>query len=403
MCSNSISTLIYLCFCTISVYSQNNLLKICHEFTKSTARSPYFKYIDNDYAMSKELFCLKTNNQMRMCDMNGRRFPDSVECKTTRHKNRHCPDELFEIRSHGNKPLCLKVSTKVQAYNEEFCYGSNTIIPTDLTSKEIFTVTEFLQNKKINQYWLPIKRNNAFMAFEVRLPGKSWRRVLHNNLIQFKNKSDEHCLKHVLNKPSMNNSNNIIVAEPCNTLLDAVCTFKSDVLSSNGCPNGFGALTYRPSVCYGIDWKKSNHEEVHLKEYLQNQNLLTQIFAKYVTEKKQNDFFKIDYFSDTFGDEYSILMNPFGILKIVEKGMEWLPALSKQNIDPTNAIEMLLKMDEKTNSLLLVALNRKYLWVNKKKLSWHKMFYIYRIRYFKKSKGGPRLGKQRAKLLNFSS
>ncbi|XP_037730330.1 uncharacterized protein LOC119560777 [Drosophila subpulchrella] len=307
MFSNSIFTLIYMCFCTFFVYSQNNSLKICDDYIKSTA-----SLNDNDInnAMSEDLLFVKTNHQIfkRICDTNsGRWIPDLVDCKTTISINKHCPDKLYEIRSHSKALLWLKISNEVPAYNEGFCYGSNIIIPTDLTSKEIFKITKFLIKKKINEHWLPTRRNN-------------------NIIIQFKNKSDEHCLKHILNNPNMFNSKNVVVAVPCNIFINAVCIFKSELLSRTGCPNGFGALTYRPHVCFGIDWKKKKHRLFHLKKYLKNRNFLRKIFAKYVTEKKQKDFFKIDCFSGTFGDEYTILMNPFEIIKMVGKMVASIPS-----------------------------------------------------------------------------
>jgi len=318
---------------------------MCYDFIKSTASLNYY---DINNAMCEDLVCLKTNHQIfkRMYDTNtGRWIPYLVDCKTTISIKKHCPDELYEIRSHSNVTICLKISKEVQAYNEEFCYGSNIITPT-----EIFKLTKFFIKKKINEYWLPTRR----MPFKVRLPAKTWRKVLHNKLIQFKNKSDEHCCKHILNNPSMLNSEIVVVAVPCNTFINAVCIFNSELLYSAGCPNGFGALTYRPHDCFGIDWKKKKI-----------QNFPRKMFAKYVTEKKYIYLFKIDYFFGTFGAEYTILMNPFKIIKIVGKGMKWVSALSKQNTEPTNAVKMVLKVDGKTKTLILLAYNRKYLWANK--------------------------------------
>jgi len=112
---------------------------MCYDFIKSTASLNYY---DINNAMCEDLVCLKTNHQIfkRMYDTNtGRWIPYLVDCKTTISIKKHCPDELYEIRSHSNVTICLKISKEVQAYNEEFCYGSNIITPT-----EIFKLTKLI-------------------------------------------------------------------------------------------------------------------------------------------------------------------------------------------------------------------------------------------------------------------
>uniref|UniRef100_A0A6P4EDG8 Uncharacterized protein LOC108038998 n=1 Tax=Drosophila rhopaloa TaxID=1041015 RepID=A0A6P4EDG8_DRORH len=389
MLINSIFKLIFMCLSALPICSKNHSRLKCHDdFTDTTTGLVNWEYKDLSYAISKDLVCLKNKNQIliRMCDTNtGLWIPESVDCKMKINKNTYCPDELFELRWLRKVPLCIKISTTLQAYNEQFCYGSNIIMPIDLTSSEISKVTQFLITKKIKDYWLPVKRNNAFMPFEVRLPGKSWRKVVNKNLIQVKNNSDEHCLKHIVNKQSTNNSKNVIVSVECNTLLSTVCIFKSQLISIVGCPNGFGALIYRPNECYGIDWKKNNYDHVSAKEYFEKRNWLRMIVAIQSKYKNQN-FFKIDYFLDNFGEKYYILMNPYERVKVVSKDIFWIPALSKLIIKSTNSVEMVLQSNENIKTLTLLVYNRNYLWVNKETDIGVKCFTYSKLGFLKNAK-----------------
>ncbi|KAH8344964.1 hypothetical protein KR084_003317, partial [Drosophila pseudotakahashii] len=335
-------------------------IKCLDEYTKSSESTTYWKYKEIRYALSKDLLCQTSDSQIcvRMSDtITGHWIPDLVECKMIKKKNAHSPDELFEIQSLGNNTFCLKISTNLQAYNEEFCYGSNIIIiAMDSTNTEIFTVTEYLIKKNISDYWLPIRRNNAIKPFKVRLAGKSWRKKFNKYLIEFQNRSDAHCLKHILYKQITLNCKNVVVSENCNTFFNAVCIFKSELLSSAGC-----AIDYRSNVCYDIDWKKTTFEHVNVKKYLKKRNWLKKICAKYVTEKQQKAFFEFDHFSDTFGNNYTISMNQFKNGKMFRKAMKWVPALSKQTIEKRTSVQMVLNMVGNYKALVLVANNRKYL------------------------------------------
>ncbi|XP_041566035.1 uncharacterized protein LOC121467806 [Drosophila elegans] len=356
MLSNPVFKLIYLCLYAIPTCSKTTLFGMrikCRDYTETTAGTVYFNYKGLSYKTSKDLMCLK-NNQIfiRLCNTNtGNSIPDIVECNMKKNKNSYCADELFEIRRPNHDTICIKIATALQAYDEQFCYGSNVIIPTDLTNSENSKVTQFLIKKNISDYWFPVRRYNAFIPFEVRLAGKSWRKVVNRNLIQLTNKSDEHCLRHSLNKRSTNNSRNVIVTENCKTFLNTVCIFISQLISIAGWPNGFGALIFRPHESYGIDWRKKTKMHVYAKEYLKKRNWLRTIFTN------------IDYFSDHFGNKYNVLMNTFKMVKVIN--LKWNPALSKRITKSKNPVKMVLKMDGKSNTLIIVVYNRNYLWVHK--------------------------------------
>ncbi|XP_017010335.3 uncharacterized protein [Drosophila takahashii] len=334
---------------------QTKGIKKCHdEYTKSFKGTAYWKYKEIRYALSEDLLCQKRDPHIYVCmcdSITGHWIPDLLECKLIKNENvGQCPDKLFEIQSLRKIRVFFKISTNHQASNEEFCNGSNVLIPMHLTSTEISIVAEYLI-KNISVYWLPTRRNNA------------WKKVFNKNVTQFQMRSDAHCLKHILYKQITLNSKNMVVTEDCNTFLNAVCIFQSELLPE--CPNSYNTLVYRPNVCYDIDWKKMAFEQVNVKKYLKKPNWLRKCIAKYVIRKKQKVFLEMYHFSDTFGDNYSILIYPFQNEKLFGEGMKWVPALAKQTIEQRTSDKMVLKMDGNYKALVLVANNQKYLWVDK--------------------------------------
>lgn len=302
---------------------------------------------------------------MRVCDTNyGHWIPDLIECKIKKNKNLHCPDDLFEIQNVGNIPICLKISTEPKAFNEQFCYGSN-IIAMDLQNFELSKVSQFLKKMNISDFWLPIRRNDELMPYEVRLPGKSWRKEINRSLIHLQNNPNEHCLKHTIYNQTPADFKSQIVSVDCNAFLNAVCIFKSELISNAGCPSGFGALVYQPAVCYGIDWNNTTYEPLDLKEYLKKRNWLRRILAKYVLKKNRHEFFKIDFFiHHSTKMEYVIKMSLSEDFQIISKGLKWIPTLSKQIVKSSSAVEMVLEIDHRSKGVRLVIYNRKYLWKN---------------------------------------
>ncbi|XP_032573141.1 uncharacterized protein LOC116800889 isoform X1 [Drosophila sechellia] len=381
MCSKIISTLVFMCLLPNFTLFQENLTRVCKikcldEFTNTTSGTAYWKYKGIPYAISEDLLCLKSDHQilMRVCDTNyGRWIPDLIECKIKINKNLHCPDDLFEIRNVGKLPICLKISTEPKAFNEQFCYGSN-IIPMDLKSFELSKVSQFLKKMDISEYWLPIRRNNELMPYEVRLPGKSWRKKINRSIIHLKNNPNEHCLKRTISNQTPTDFKSQIVSVDCNAFLNAVCIFKSELISNAGCPSGFGALVYQPAVCYGIDWNNTTSEPLDLKEYLKKRNWLRRILAKYVSKKNRHEFFKIDFFFHHLTEEFVIIMSLSENFQIVSKGLKWIPTLSKKIVKPSSAVEMVLEIDHSSKGLRLVIYNRKYLWGNNSSYAGVKCF-----------------------------
>ncbi|XP_034130486.1 uncharacterized protein LOC117585212 [Drosophila guanche] len=352
---------LYYLWCISCKCIQTNSLHICDDNTTKTNEGlANWKHKGLRYTTSQGVLCWKKDGQLliRECDTNsGHWLPKAVECNEKKNKNVFCPDNLFEIQQNDDDPICLKISTLPEAYNETACYGSNTIIPLDLSSSEMNPIMMILKEKRINEYWLPIKRNNAFMPFMINLPGERWRRVIDEDIPVADFKSDLHCLRHSIDRLTTELSD-------CNTLLHTVCVFKRSFLSNSGCPEGFGALSYQPNECYGINWNEKVQNQVHISEYFEKRNLIRMVLQELIPQEKENYFFKVDSFVDSFSDKYMIIMNKHEDTKVAYENSNWFPVLSKEIIKPLSPLLMKLKFDESLRELILVIYNRNYLWTN---------------------------------------
>ncbi|XP_034659931.1 uncharacterized protein LOC117896032 [Drosophila subobscura] len=355
------SIFLYYLWCISFNFTQTNSLHICDDNTTKTNEGlANWKYKGLRYTTSEGVLCWEKDGQLliRECDTNsGHWLPKAVECIEKTNKNVFCPDDLFEIQQNDDDPICLKISTLPEAYNETFCYGSNIIIPLDLSSSEMTTIMMFLKEKRINEYWLPIKRNSSFMPFMINLPGERWRRVIDEDIPVADFKSDLHCLRHSTDRLTIELSD-------CNIHLHSVCVFKRSLSSNSGCPEGFGALSYQPNECYGINWKEKDQNQVHISEYFEKRNLIRMVLQEMIPQEKDNFFFKVDSFVDSFSDKYMVIMNKHEDTKVAYENSHWFPVLSKQVIEPSSPFLMKLKFDESLRELILVIYHRNYLWTN---------------------------------------
>ncbi|XP_017139769.1 uncharacterized protein LOC108154146 [Drosophila miranda] len=351
----------YNIWCIIGNLTPINSLHTCvNNNTETNDGTENCKYKGLRYTSYKEFLCWAKSGELhiRECDnISGDWLPKTVDCHVKQNKNKFCPDDLFEVKQNDDDPICLKISTKPEAYNDTFCYGSNKIIPLDLSSSEMTTIILFLKQKRINEYWLPIKRSNAFMPFMINLPGKRWQKVIDEHILPEHLKSDLYCLTHNLDRLK-------IELRDCKKFLHMVCVFKSSLLSHSGCPEGFGALSYRPNECYGINWKKKSLNHVHISEYYEKQNSIRIVLQEIIPQEKENYFFKIDSFVDRFSDKYMVIMNKYEKTKVSYENSKWFPVLSKQIIEAPSPFLMKLKFDENLRELILVIYHRNYLWTN---------------------------------------
>ncbi|XP_022232550.2 uncharacterized protein LOC111080967 isoform X2 [Drosophila obscura] len=130
------------------------------------------------------------------------------------------------------------------------------------------------------------------------------------------------------------------------------------------CPEGFGALSYQPNECYGINWKEKPQNHVHIREYFEKRNSIRMVLQEFIPQEKENYFFKVDSFVDSFSDKYMVIMNKYEKTKVTYENSKWFPVLSKQIIKAPSPFLMKLKFDENLSELILVIYYRNYLWTN---------------------------------------
>lgn len=333
------------------------------------------------YATSEDYLCWKENGELLIRECNtttGKWHPENVVCKVHEvETDRYCPEDLLEFYDDDNSPICLSISAKPQRYDERLCYGSNSIVPLDLSSDNMKTFIQFLSAQNITQHWLPIRRLNRSTPFQIMLPGKRWGQIVEDDLDDILDSGSNHkcismqyTLSININNPKKQKTEPIQkkVITDCNALLPSICAFHGDFITRTGCPEGFGALNYHPNECYGIDWKgkwiKEKQQKIHIEEYFQNRQVLRQVLKKVIPKERRYDYFRVDTFRDNSNESFVVLMNQKEMVKIENEETKKMPVLYKETIEPRKeySVQLTLKVDAKLEELLLVVYNRQYLW-----------------------------------------
>ncbi|XP_034475624.1 uncharacterized protein LOC117782710 isoform X1 [Drosophila innubila] len=341
--------------------------------TKTTGGIAYWKFRGVRYTTSEDFLCWKENGELFLRECNtttGQWHPEEVVCQEQEESNKYCPEELVEIHSDNGDPLCLKISPEPQKYDDEFCRGSNVVFPSDLSKDQMLDLVQFLYKRNIKEYWLPLRRENNTMPFKIRLPGKHWGQIVDDNIEILDFKSDRCCVSAEYSQAKKIKKQKDIpgmMIQDCEALLHSICIFQDEFVTVSGCPEGLGALSYRPNVCYGVNWKKPHLEEktqISINEYFQNRNTLRQVLKSSMPKKKKEDeFFQVDDFSSNSGDNYVILMNQNERVKVADKSSKIFPVLYKEVVNiELNAVELILKMDVDLQKFILIVYNRQYLW-----------------------------------------
>ncbi|KAH8417297.1 hypothetical protein KR222_008392, partial [Zaprionus bogoriensis] len=346
-------------------------VKECDDnITPTNSGIAYWKFRGTRYATSEDFQCWKEKGELYIRECNtttGKWYPETVVCNEQVETDRYCPEEYVELYDEDEHRLCVKISDKKQKYDEHFCNGAESIVPLDLSRKSIASFTKLISNRNIRQHWLPIRRERSTSPFQIRLPGKRWGQVVDedkgiNNL-----SSDHKCASaiYVFNATKSTPESKIQTTD-CDAQLYSVCAFRSSFIANSGCPDGLGAITYRPGECYGIDWrqqKAGEAQEIHVKEYFQNQQIVREILSKVIPKDKRYDYFQVDKFQDKSGENFVILMNQREMIQVKKKDSKQLPFLYKEVVSTqANAFQMILKVDRALEELLLVVYNRQYLW-----------------------------------------
>lgn len=326
------------------------------------------------YTTSEDTLCWKENGKLFIRECNtttGKWYPEKVTCKEQEQMtNKFCPEGLLEFKVDDKNSICIKFYANPQRFNERLCFGSNSIMSLD-HSKHLERFIKFLLDQNITQHWLPVRRLNNFMPFQIMLPGKKWGQIVDDDVGNNLNYKSNHKCVSMRYASKINNPKTEPKIQPmitdCNALLPSICVFQRDFITTSGCPNGLGALSYHPSECYGIDWKqkriKEEHQKIRIEEYFQNQ-VLREVLKKVIPKDKRYEYFQVDDFRDSSNKNFLILMNQKEMVKIQKEGSKKLPILYKETIDPKteNTAQLTLRVDTTVEELLLVVYNRENLW-----------------------------------------
>ncbi|XP_013111863.2 uncharacterized protein LOC106090275 [Stomoxys calcitrans] len=315
-----------------------------------------------DFVISEPDVCWQNNSiVVRQCDAEANKTwkPAVEECETFRITNSKCPEDLTEESING-KSMCLKISEKRQRFNETYCYGSSHILKS--YDKELLRI---LLRKNIDRIWLPVKRieNRAFNPYFIRLPGVRWNKLYDEFTFgQHIASADNHCvgayLSQVQDVPQ-------IKIEPtnCNDNLHAVCFFSCDELvSKNGCPQNFGALSYRPNECYGMTWEGHKFPQdmrmLSVSEYYEKQNALRIVFEDHKIPFGDN--VEVRGTKEVPGGRWAINMskNQLSLIPVNQR----IRSLCLEHVPIRKDVEMTLRIEQEDDMLVLTVYNKFYIW-----------------------------------------
>ncbi|KAM8703194.1 hypothetical protein ACLKA7_007903 [Drosophila subpalustris] len=160
----------------MAIANVNSKTEKCDDdITKTSGGTAYWKFRGVRYTTSEDYLCWKENWELFLRECNtatGQWHPENVVCHEQEETNKYCPEELIEIHGGNDDPLCLHISSEPQKYNDEFCHGSNVVVPSSLSKDQKSNLVQFLLKRKIKEYWLPLRRENNTMPFKIRLPAQ---------------------------------------------------------------------------------------------------------------------------------------------------------------------------------------------------------------------------------------
>ncbi|KAH8295976.1 hypothetical protein KR044_005868, partial [Drosophila immigrans] len=347
------------------------IVKCDDNTTKTPGGIAHWKFRGVRYTTSENYLCWKENWELflRQCNIKtGQWLPKIVTCQIPEKSNQFCPEDLVELHNdYDNDHLCLKISSTPHKYDDEFCYGSNAIAPSDLSKDQLSNLLLLLLERNIIEYWLPFRRDNNTMPFNIRLPGKHWRQVVDSDKIEKSSYNfNRDCMsaQYFQSFPKKKFAKPKMMMKDCQALLHSICIFQDNFVTASGCPKGFGALRYRPNECYGVHRSKSaENTQILLKEYFQNRNILRRVLKYSIAENSIDQFFEVGDFLADSGESYVILMDRNERVYVKNRLSGTLPILNRKVVNVgNNAVQLILKIDFKQKHLILIVYNPKYLW-----------------------------------------
>ncbi|TMW46893.1 hypothetical protein DOY81_008026 [Sarcophaga bullata] len=325
------------------------------------------------YVISQPDVCWANNSiVLRRCDYkSGKWEPRVVNCTKFRRTNIHCPDDLIELNVKGEY-ICLKISQVEQPFDEHFCYGSNFVMTNNKGEIESEISTFLLNKYNIKSFWLPVKRydEKKFNPFVIRLPGKNWNQMSFNKRGIFADDngmlSDKHCVVVYIQR-DVGRKNQVALQfkmTHCSEYMYSVCIFKKQFVAKSGCPQDFGALSHKPNECYGITWDgqkfPDDYRMLKVTEYFKKFNTLKIIFDEF--DIVNDKYVEIEGTSEIPNGKWAIKTKSNQI-KIVSS-LEKIHGLCVEHIQSRKNVEMILRFDYNSESLMLTVYNKYYIWSN---------------------------------------
>ncbi|XP_055848206.1 uncharacterized protein LOC129913506 [Episyrphus balteatus] len=269
-----------------------------------------------------------------------------------------CPEDLIEIPTRrGSKPLCVKISDETVAWSDRLCLGSDATI-FDLNDHERDAIYQYLRSHEhIKAFWIPVQRadGNRYNPLIWKLPGREWGD--HFTKVEYNELSDKSCLIATVNPIP------VFEMSHCRERHHSVCVFKRKNLAIKSvCPINYGALSYKPNICYGIEWDVEPHQgarQLSTGEYFGNRNAIRQIFN--MIDYDEDEYFLLSP-AHIDGVRYNLLMNIKEKLKI-GLGYRSVRYLGMEVISDQGAmVEMFLKFDPEMDGIVLTVYNRNSIW-----------------------------------------
>ncbi|XP_075147170.1 uncharacterized protein LOC142221347 [Haematobia irritans] len=350
--------------CLAIDWNEDNVKKCSDERTISPNGTYIWrqKFFDMDYVVSQPDVCRLNNSiVVRQCVINNSMLwkPDVERCEKVKKKNAKCPEDLTELFIAG-KLICLKVSQKPQMFNENYCYGSSYILKPDDN-----VLIRILFRKQIDRIWLPVKRvgERHFSPYVIRLPGISWNKLYDVlTFAQHMKSLNKQCIGAyivlVTHEPQIE-----ILPTDCNNKLYSVCFFKrEELVSKNGCPQNFGAISYRPNECYGLTWEGHKFPQdmrmVDVYEYYEKSNTFKIILSDH----------KIPIDDDVEVKSPMKIPNGKWAINIKKDILSIVPfdyrirSLCLEQVPIRKDVELVLRLDNEDDILVLTVYNKFYIW-----------------------------------------
>jgi hypothetical protein len=354
-----ILTVIIFCFVMTRV---NCLIKTCERTTLDDGRGVILHWAETPINSSKPSipYCYDSDENLleRRCleDGNWESFKPELCVSNSLEKFNGCPSES-EMINLKNKKICVFISTAKKWENSCLKFGSSKSI-LEYQKEEIIEILHYLsENKILQEFWLPLKREQKFQPFKWQQFGEKWSSSFEMyNDFKLKDNYNDKCLKFIKEDAE----NWTLKSENCKSNLSDVCLFEyhENSLIQSSCENGFTTRSIEnQNSCFEIEktsllpqYQFKTFEITRKNSYLLLKNLMKS--ARY--KLKENDKCLIDV-----GSFYSEFFNKtYGNYSVIDRNGKWFNEKNFSCIIHEKSVDLQLpildlKFDSCDNRLIL--------------------------------------------------